>query len=195
MKRRLRLQPQNEREAFLQGAQSLCQLKHPHLLSVIDAGFRHGWPYVIMEYATGGSLRQRLDRQILALSPIEEVLTLIEQISRVLDYLHQQHIVHGNIKPENILFIEHDQVLLSDLDPMTFSEASSPTDFALYYTSPYAAPEQIADQRISQSDQYALGIVIYQWLCGNHLSSTSSAAKLWFPQHRSIRAFRNRSSR
>src|SRR2546429_2486158 len=113
MKRRLRLQPQNEREAFLQGAQSLCQLKHPHLLSVIDAGFRHGRPYVIMEYATGGSLRQRLDRQILALLPTEEVLTLIEQISQVLDYLHQQYIVHGNIKPENILFIEHDQAMLS----------------------------------------------------------------------------------
>ena len=60
MKRRLRLQPYNEREAFLQGAQSLYQLKHPHLLSVIDVGFRDGWPYVIMEHAIGGSLRQRL---------------------------------------------------------------------------------------------------------------------------------------
>src|SRR6266436_1458222 len=134
MKRRLRLQPHNEREAFLEGAQSLCQLKHPHLLPVIDAGFRDGRPYVIMEYAASGSLRQRLDRQILALSPTEEVLTLIEQISQALDYLHQQYIVHGNIKPENILFIEHDQALLSDLDPMTLSEAFSSTDLTLYYT-------------------------------------------------------------
>jgi len=167
MKRRLRLQPQNEREAFLQGTQSLCQLKHPHLLSLIDAGFRDGWPYVIMEHASGGSLRQRLDQQILALPPTEEVLTLIEQVSQALYYLHQQHIVHGNIKPENILFIEHDQALLSDLDPMTFSEAPSSTDLTLYYTSPYTAPEQIAGQRrSSQSDQYALGCIAYELFTG-----------------------------
>jgi len=166
MKRRLRLQPQNEREAFLQGTQSLCQLKHPHLLSLIDAGFRDGWPYVIMEHASGGSLRQRLDQQILALPPIEEVLTLIEQVSQALDYLHQQYIVHGNIKPENILFIEHDQAMLSDLDPMSFSKAPSSTDLTLYYTSPYTAPEQIAGQRSSQSDQYALGCITYELFTG-----------------------------
>src|SRR5207302_3400693 len=81
-------------------------------------------------------------------------------------YLHQQYIVHGNVKPENILFTEHDQVLLSDLDPITLSQASNPTDLALHYTSLYAAPEQIAGQRCSQSDQYALGCIAYELFTG-----------------------------
>jgi len=166
MKRRLRLQPYNEREAFLQGAQSLCQLKHSHLLSVIDVGFRDGWPYVIMEHAIGGSLRQRLNRQIPAILPTKEILTLIEQISQALNYLHQQYIIHGNVKPENILFTEHDQVLLSDLDPITLSQASNSTDLAFHSTSLYAAPEQIAGQRSSQSDQYALGCIAYELFTG-----------------------------
>ena len=167
MKRRLRLQPHNEREAFLQGAQSLCQLKHPYLLSVIDVGFRDGWPYVITQHATGGSLRQRLDRQGSILLSMEEILTIIEQTSQALDYLHQQQIVHGNVKPENILFTEDDQVLLSDVDPMTFSEDFGSTDLALHSISPYTAPEQIAGQRSSQSDQYALGCIAYELFTGS----------------------------
>ena len=155
MKRRLRLQPHNEREAFLQGAQFLCQLKHPHLLSVIDFGFRDGWPYVIMEYATGGSLRQRLNRQTPIVLPTEDILMITEQISQVLDYLHQQYIIHGNIKPENILFTEQNQVVLSNLDPMAFSEASGPTGLALHCTSPYTASEQLTGRSSSQIDQYA----------------------------------------
>jgi serine/threonine protein kinase len=176
MKRRLRLQPHNEREAFLQEAQSLCQLKHPHLLSVIDVGFRDGWPYMIMKHATGRSLRQRLDRQVSTLLPTEEILRLIEQISQALDYLHQQQIVHGNVKPENILFTEHDQVLLSDVDPMAFSEDSSSTDLALHSTSPYTAPEQITGQRSSQSDQYALGCVAYELFTGRPAFSPSDSS-------------------
>jgi serine/threonine protein kinase len=173
MKRRLRLQPHNEREAFLKSAQLLCQLKHPHLVSVIDVGFRDGWPYVIMDHATGGSLRQRLHRQTPEVLPTEEILTVIEQTSQVLDYLHQEHLIHGNIKPENILFTEHNQVLLSDLDPMTFSGASSSADLGLHYTSPYAAPEQIADQKSSQSDQYALGCIAYELFTGRAPFSSS----------------------
>jgi len=176
MKRRLRLQPHNEREAFLQGAQSLCQLKHPHLLAVIDVGFRDGWPYVIMEHATGRSLRQRLDRQASTLLPTEEILTLIEQISQALDYLHEQHIIHGNVKPENILFTEHDQALLSDLDPMTLSETANTTDLALHATSPYIAPEQMAGQGSCQSDQYALGCIAYELFTGHPAFSSPDLA-------------------
>lgn len=167
MKRRLRLQPHNEREAFLQGAQFLCQLKHPHLLSVIDFGFRDGWPYVIMEYATGGSLRQRLNRQTPIVLPTEDILMITEQISQVLDYLHQQYIIHGNIKPENILFTEQNQVVLSNLDPMAFSEASGPTGLALHCTSPYTASEQLTGQSSSQIDQYALGCIAYELFTGH----------------------------
>lgn len=173
MKRRLRLQPHNEREAFLKGAQSLCQLKHPYLVSVIDVGFRDGWPYVIMEHATGGSLRQRLNRRAPEVLPTEEILTIIEQTSQVLDYLHQEHILHGNVKPENILFTEHNQVLLSDLDPMILSEPSRYRDLSLHHPSPYAAPEQIAGQRSNQSDQYALGCIAYELFTGRAPFSSS----------------------
>jgi serine/threonine protein kinase len=177
MKRRLRLQPHNEREAFLKGAQLLCQLKHPHLVSAIDVGFRDGWPYLIMEHATGGSLRQRLNQQTPEVLPTEEILTVIEQTSQVLDYLHQEQIIHGNVKPENILFTEHNQVLLSDLDPMTFSEAPNSIDITQHHTSPYAAPEQITGQRSCRSDQYALGCIAYELFTG-HAPFSSSAPSL-----------------
>ena len=80
--------------------------------------------------------------------------------------MHQQYIIHGNVKPENILFTEHDQALLSDLDPMTLNEAPNSTDLALHYTSLYTAPEQIAGQRSRRSDQYALGCIAYELFTG-----------------------------
>src|SRR5581483_7537262 len=93
-----------EREQFIQEAQLLRTLHHPHILSVLDAGFHESTPYIVMEYAPRGSLQDRLDLQPGKPLSFDEALTILNQIGEALHYAHQQNIVHRDLKPDNILF-------------------------------------------------------------------------------------------
>ena len=73
-----------EREQFIQEAQFLHRLQHPHILPVLDAGFQDGTPYIIMEYAAQGSLQDRLDRQPGKALPLAEAITIITNIGEAL---------------------------------------------------------------------------------------------------------------
>src|SRR5579872_7473364 len=103
-----------EREQFIQEAQLLRKLHHPHILSVLDAGFHEGISYIIMEYASQGSLQDRLDRQPGKPLSFDEALTILNQIGEALHYAHQQNIVHRDLKPDNILFNTKGEALLAD---------------------------------------------------------------------------------
>jgi serine/threonine protein kinase len=93
-----------DRAHFLQEAQILERLKHAHILPIYDVGFYQNTPYIITEYAPGGSLRDRLNLHPGQPLPLEEVLSLLTQIAHALHYAHEQEIVHRDLKPENILF-------------------------------------------------------------------------------------------
>lgn len=105
-----------EREKFLQEARLLAKLKHRHILPIHDVGFSDELPYIVVEYAPGGSLRDRLKRQSGRPLPIEEARRLLMQIGQALEHAHQQNIIHRDLKPENILFNEQGEALLSDLE-------------------------------------------------------------------------------
>src|SRR5438128_6236448 len=93
-----------EREQFIREAQLLKKLKHPFILSILDASIHDGVAYIVTEYASGGSLRDRLNRQPNSPLPLEEALTILSQVGQALQYAHQQNIVHRDLKPANILF-------------------------------------------------------------------------------------------
>lgn len=103
---------QAEREQFTQEAHFLVQLEHLSILPLLDFGFSEGQPYLITRYAAGGSLRQKLKQQ--RPLPLEQALTILQQIGQALHYAHQQNIIHRDLKPENILFNERGEVLLAD---------------------------------------------------------------------------------
>ncbi len=103
-----------DREQFIQEAQILKKLKHPFVLPILDASIQEGLPYIVTEYAKGGSLRDRLQERLNQPLPLEDILTILSQIGQALDYVHQQDIVHRDLKPENILFNAKGDALLAD---------------------------------------------------------------------------------
>jgi len=120
-----------------------------------------------MEYAPNGTLRQR-HQQGTRLA-LETILPYVRQIADALQFAHDQQLIHRDIKPENMLLGRNNEVLLSDFGiAIMYSTVHSHTrpqqDTA--GTVPYMAPEQLKAHALPASDQYALAIMTYEWLCG-----------------------------
>ncbi len=157
---------EHERESFLQEAQFLEVLKHPHILPIYDVGVDEGTPYIIAEFAPNGSLRDRISAAYPRLIPMNEVLTIITQVGQGLDYVHKQNIVHRDLKPENILFDAHGDALIADFGIAVFLETTK-TEYVDVIGSPlYMAPEQFDGYASRRSDQYSLACITYELLTG-----------------------------
>ena len=150
---------------FMTEAQTLARLVHPQIVRVLDFDVIRGSPMLVMEYSPGGTLRQRHPRgECLSL---ETTVTYVKQIAAALHYAHQHDVMHRDVKPENMLLGDHQVVRLSDFGLALL--APSPEQLStqeMSGTIPYMAPEQLQGKPRPASDQYALGIVAYEWLCG-----------------------------
>jgi serine/threonine protein kinase len=158
---------EQKRHLFLQEVQLLKKIRHPHILPILDAGVYKGTPYLVTEYAARGSLRERINNlRPDHLLPIQETLTMLLQIGQALQYAHQLNTIHGNLKPENILFHQEHDALLADFCVVTLLNpaSSNSTQHASIY--PYMAPERFQSRVYKESDQYALGCIAYELLTG-----------------------------
>jgi serine/threonine protein kinase len=154
-----------EREAFLQEARLVAHLSHPHIVSVLEFDIQDTIPFLVMDYIPNGTLRQRYPRG--ARLSLQQVVNYIKQIASALHYTHTKSIVHGDVKPENVLIAEDGRVLLSDFGLANMIEMTeSQQGQNLVGTVDYMAPEQFQHQLLPASDQYALGIMAYEWLSG-----------------------------
>ncbi len=163
------LQRQSNNEAlenFLQEARMIAGLKHPHIVGVLDFGIEEQHPFLVMAYAPYGTLRQRYSKGRI-FSPAT-IAPHVRQVVDALHYAHEHKIIHRDVKPENMLLDDDNTMLLSDFglamrQRSTYHSVHS-TDSA--GTTIYMAPEQLRGKPCAASDQYALGIVMYEWLCG-----------------------------
>ena len=154
-------------DTFLNEARTIAGLEHPNIVRVFDYGINNGVPYLVMSYAPNGSLRKRFPKGTRIEQ--EQVVIIVQQVAAALDYAHQQKLIHRDVKPENILVGQNGQVLLGDFGLVLVAQsASSQAVDSLAGTIPYMAPEQLQGRVRFASDQYALGIVTYEWLCGEH---------------------------
>jgi serine/threonine protein kinase len=156
---------QSDIALFQQEGRMLANLIHPHIVRVLDFGVDDHTPYLIMDYAPGGTLRTRHPKG--ARLPLPLVVQYVTQIGRALQYAHDHKFIHRDIKPENMLISHTDDLLLSDFGIALIAQSSryqSTKDMA--GTIAYMAPEQIEAHPRPASDQYALGIVAYEWLSG-----------------------------
>ncbi|GHO94472.1 hypothetical protein KSF_045200 [Reticulibacter mediterranei] len=154
-------------ENFLTEAKILAQLSHPNIIRILDFGTEEGVPYLTMEYAPHGSLRQRHPRN--SILPLPTVVAYVKQIADGLQYAHEKKMVHRDLKPDNILVGQREELLISDfgvalIAQTTHSSHNAEENFA--GTATYMAPEQLRGRPQFASDQYALGIMAYEWLCG-----------------------------
>lgn len=150
---------------FLTEARTIARLKHPHIVRVLDFGVAEGLPYLVMDYAANGALRARYPRG--ARFPLGTILPDLQQVAEALQYAHEQRLIHRDIKPENMLLDERCNVVLSDFGIATGAHSShSQQTEAIVGTVSYMAPEQLQGRPRTASDQYALGVVVYEWLTG-----------------------------
>ncbi len=154
-----------EQEQFLREARMIASLDHPSIVRVLDCGVERGVPFLIMTYAPYGSLRQL--HPIGTRLPLSQILSYVNSIAAALSYAHEQNLIHRDIKPENILLGPKKELLLSDFGIAVVSSSSTSRPARTTAgTIAYMAPEQIMGKPHTMSDQYALGVVIYEWLCG-----------------------------
>jgi serine/threonine protein kinase len=159
---------QEEIARFLAEARTLATLKHPHIVRILDFGIEKDTPFLVMEYASNGTIQQRHPRGV-ALT-LDVVVPYVNQIASALQYAHDQKLIHRDIKPGNILLQEQNELLLSDFGVATFTHDShQKSDQDFVGTATYMAPEQIRGQACQSSDQYALGVIVYEWLSGGYL--------------------------
>ncbi len=155
---------QGYQNAFLQEAQIIARLQHPHIIRILDFG-RGDTSYLIMEYAPQGTLRKLHPRGSIV-SPLT-VVSYINQIAPALQYAHVRNRVHRDLKPENFLIVKDGRVVVSDFGiAEEVHNTSSIVTEAYAGTVLYSAPEQIAGKSRAASDQYSLAVVVYEWLCG-----------------------------
>ncbi len=152
-------------QQFLLEAQILVRLRHPHIVRVLEFAVEQGTPVLMMDYAPGGTLRQCHPRG--SRLPLALVCNYLQQVAEALQYAHNHNVIHRDVKPENILLSGEQHLLLSDFGLALL--APSPDLLStqrIAGTLPYTAPEQLRGKPSFASDQYALGIVTYEWLSG-----------------------------
>jgi serine/threonine protein kinase len=159
-------------EQFLREAQIVGQLAHSSIVSLYDVGTNHnGFPYFVMEYVEGETLEKALETAPL---PLEKAAAWGGDLATALSQAHQAKIIHGDVKPANILITREGRPKLGDFGIARYATHASASG-TLKGTPAFLSPEQILDQpQDARSDLFSLGIVLYQMTTGVHPFDGSS---------------------
>ncbi|MFZ0546064.1 MAG: FHA domain-containing serine/threonine-protein kinase [Candidatus Promineifilaceae bacterium] len=162
---------------FQREAKAIAALHHPNILTIHDYGEKEGLGYIVMEYVSGGTLKNLLNTKPMTWT---ETATLILPVARALAYAHSRKILHCDIKPANILLYRQDWPLLADFGLFQMRgmpDIRSGLGF-ITGTPAYVSPEQLLGEHVGRkSDVYSLGVVLYEMLTGRlpfRAASTSS---------------------
>lgn len=153
-------------DTFRTEALTVAHLVHPHIIRVLDFDVINGVPFLVMDYAPNGNLRERHPKDTRV--PPNAVLSYVQQVASALQYAHDRNLMHRDVKPENMLVGPDNEIRLSDFGTAltTHSSLSQSTENTVVGTLSYMAPEQIGGKPRPASDQYALAVVVYEWLSG-----------------------------
>jgi tRNA A-37 threonylcarbamoyl transferase component Bud32 len=154
-------------ERFRREARAIARLNHPNIVTVIDRGEFGNRQFIIFEHIPGENLKEVVERE--GRLPVAQALALTHQVARGLAFAHQHGVVHRDVKPQNVLLDESGTAKVTDfgiarsLDPgVELTQTGT-----LLGTSDYIAPEQASGQPVdARSDQYSLGVLLYELLTG-----------------------------
>lgn len=152
---------------FRREAQAAARLSHPNIVNMYDVGKDQDVDYIVMEYVSGETLKQRIQR--LGPLPIEMVSFIAVEIAEALENAHQNKIIHCDIKPHNILITHSGRVKVTDFGIARAATSATMTQTGTILGSVhYFSPEQAKGTMITaKSDIYSLGVVMYEMLTGN----------------------------
>jgi eukaryotic-like serine/threonine-protein kinase len=153
-------------EKFLEEARTIARLEHPHIIRILDFDVEQDIPFLVLNYAPNGTLRQQYPKGTRLSLPA--IVSYLKQAADGLQYAHDQLLIHRDIKPENMLLSRQNEILLSDFGIAVVAHSSlSQSTQEIVGTVSYMAPEQIQGKPRPASDQYGLGVIVYEWLTGN----------------------------
>ncbi|GAB6173626.1 Stk1 family PASTA domain-containing Ser/Thr kinase [Paradesulfitobacterium aromaticivorans] len=151
---------------FRREAQSAASLSHSNIVSIYDVGKDGDIEYIVMEYIEGRNLKEII-RNYAPLSP-EQAILIAKQIGEAIHHAHEHHIIHRDIKPQNILVTAEGKVKVTDFGiARAVSSATVTHTGNIVGSVHYLSPEQAKGvQTNEQSDIYSLGIILYELVTG-----------------------------
>lgn len=154
------------RVRFFREAEMAGRLNHPAIVTVYDAGEDQGLAYIAMEYLRGQHLSHYTNSE--RLLPPHTVMLLVARTAEALHYAHRQNVVHRDIKPANIMFNpDTDELKITDFGIARLTDTSRTKTGIVLGTPSFMSPEQLEGRSLDgRSDQFALGVSLYQLLCG-----------------------------
>jgi serine/threonine protein kinase len=168
---------------FESAVQSHARLIHSNIIQIIDIDVDQQYPFFVMEYAGGGSLRERLLQKSMSL---EQKIKCFIDIAQSLQYAHSQKVLHTNLKPENVLFGHDERAKLVDfgINRLIDRDMSKQQIYIGVGTVAYLAPEQFRNPQDAneKSDIYSLGIIFYEMLTGKLPGRRSPMPSSFFPE-------------
>lgn len=149
---------------FEREAEALGRLKHPHVVTVFDAGVEGGFPYLAMEFVEGKDLRKTLkERKRLT---VDEVTRLGIEVAEALDHMDERGLVHRDLKPSNIIIDEDGRAVLTDFG-IAFAATMPRITQGAMGTPEFMSPEQADGKPLDiRTDLFSLGVVMYECLVG-----------------------------
>ncbi len=160
-------QDEGVRERFTREALAVARLSgNPGIVTIYDVGEWRERPFIVMEYLSGGSLQETIDRE--GAQPPARALEWLEQAATALDTAHREGVIHRDVKPANLLLDRHGRVHVADFGIASAAGLNSLTQTGTVLgTASYLSPEQAQGARTTPaSDLYSLGVVAFELLTG-----------------------------
>src|SRR5258708_3634300 len=153
-------------ERFMKEARVVGQISHPSIVALHDMGIEESssTPYLVMEYIEGQPLERLLDKGSI---PFPRTCAWIADVALALSLAHRKGIIHGDVKPANILISDDGRIKLTDFGMARLASRDS-KDTPLLGTPAYWCPEQILGKpQDARSDIFSLGVVLYEMITGS----------------------------
>ncbi|MEM1418329.1 MAG: protein kinase [Myxococcota bacterium] len=171
---------------FLAEARAMARVRHPHVVQIFSFGRYLGQPFIVMELMEGETLEERLARTGQQGFAVDEALGLLDAVAQGVDAIHAAGVVHGDLKPANILFAASFRVAVSDFGLATRGSRGGDEGLG---TAAYLAPERITaeDEGLDDglgpaADLYALGCIAFELLTGDVPFDAPDAERIYM-QH------------
>jgi serine/threonine protein kinase len=156
---------------FEREAMALARLDHPSILDIYDMGEVDRLYYMVIQYLSGGTLKERLKalKASNEFMPLQEVNRILSTICDAVDYIHRAGFIHRDLKPSNVMFDEFNKPILADFGIVKAIKWDSFTvEGGILGTPFYMSPENFTLRDIDlRSDIYSLGIMLYEMCTGD----------------------------
>jgi serine/threonine protein kinase len=169
------------RGRFEREAKAAAKLAHPNIVTIYELGNFGGKekPYIVMEYLEGTDVAAVIDG---AGVPLAEALDIVVQLCRALDFAHQNGVVHRDVKPSNLRYLDDGQVKMMDFGIARVEGSNQITKSGVMIgTLHYMSPEQIRGEKLDgRTDVFSAGCILYELLCGSRPFGGDSATSILY---------------